>query len=74
MTPQQLNDWRVVPRVLILLYGFICWHTHVWFTGLEDPTTPQQMYANVIWGAAAAWFGLYVKSGGVSDNAIKNRD
>lgn len=58
-----VNNLRIIPRLLIILYGYICYDTHQWFQTLQDPTTAQQMYANIIWGAAAAWFGLYVNSG-----------
>lgn len=68
MVYKSVNHWRIVPRLLLCLYGYICWDTHQWFTSLEIPTTPQQLYANIIWGAAAAWFGLYVNTkGGSSD-------
>lgn len=63
MTPQKLNEWRIVPRLMVLLYGVICYMTWSWFTGLEAPTTQQVTFASTIWGAAAAWFGLYVNSG-----------
>ena len=63
LTPDQLDAWRVVPRLLVLLYGWLCFDTHQWFTALPDPTTAQQLYANVIWTGAAAWFGFYVNSG-----------
>lgn len=66
-TPEQFNKWRVVPRVLVFLYGYICYQTAEWFTSLQAPTTEQVAYATVIWGAAAAWFGLYVNSGGKND-------
>lgn len=62
-TPEQLDAWRVVPRLLVILYGWLCFDTHQWFTALGDPATPQQLYASVIWGGAAAWFGFYVNSG-----------
>jgi hypothetical protein len=63
LTPEQLDAWRAVPRLLVLLYGWLCFDTHQWYTSLADPTTPQQLYASVIWTAAAAWFGFYVNSG-----------
>lgn len=68
ITPEQFNAWRVVPRLLVTLYGFMCWYVADWFMGLEDPTTAQTTFATAIWGAAAAWFGFYVNSG----NAAKN--
>lgn len=63
MTPEQFNAWRVVPRVLVMLYGVMCYHVAEWFMSLEDPTGAQAAFVSTIWGAAAAWFGLYVKSG-----------
>jgi len=44
-TPEQLDAWRVVPRLLVILYGWLCFDTHQWFTALGDPATPQQLYA-----------------------------
>lgn len=63
VTPDLIDAWRVVPRLLVILYGWICYDTHRWYTALDNPTNEQQLYANIIWGAAAAWFGLYVNSG-----------
>lgn len=58
-----IDAWRIVPRVMVIAYGFICWQTFQWFTGLPDPTVAQTTFATGIWGAAAAWFGFYVNSG-----------
>ena len=63
-TSDEFDRWRVMPRVLVALYGFVCWQTFVWFTALPDPTASQTTFATGIWGAAAAWFGFYVNSGG----------
>ena len=63
MNPETLDKWRVVPRLLVLLYGFVCWETFDWFTGLDVPIAEQTAFASTIWGAAAAWFGFYVNSG-----------
>ena len=64
MSPETFNKWRIAPRILISLYGWICYDTHQWITGLPDPTTQQMAYATLIFGAAAAWFGLYTSTGG----------
>lgn len=67
--PDQFDAWRIIPRVLLALYGWICWDTHAWFTALPDPSGPQQLYASVIWGAAAVWFGVYTKTGNTTERA-----
>ena len=58
-----LDAYRTVPRLLVLLYGLMCYQVSIWFMGLEDPTVAQGAFVSVIWGAAAAWFGLYCKTG-----------
>jgi len=63
VTPEQLDKWRVVPRLLVTLYGAMCWYVAVWFMALPDPSGSQTTFATAIWGAAAAWFGFYVNSG-----------
>ena len=69
LTPQILNDWRVVPRLIIVLYGYVFWDVLQWFMDLEDPANSQAMFVSTVVGAAPAFFGLYVNSGSkVKDN------
>ena len=62
MTPEQLNKWRVIPRLLILMYMIVFLQTTNWFMGLSDPNNAQAGFVSAIVGAGAAWFGLYVNS------------
>lgn len=62
-TPDEIDRWRVMPRLLVALYGYICHDVYVWFIGLSDPTANQMAFATAIWGGAAVWFGFYVNSG-----------
>lgn len=64
MTPDHLNEWRVIPRLLIFMYAVFAVHVGMWFMDLGAPTTSQAAFVSTIWGAAAAWFGLYCNSGG----------
>lgn len=63
ITPKQLDDWRVVPRLLIALYGYTFWDVANWFMNLPNPNGAQAAFVSTIVGAAAAFFGLYVNSG-----------
>ena len=58
-----LDALRVVPRLLMIFYMLSCWRIMGWFFELADPTAAQAAFASTIWGAGAAWFGLYVQSG-----------
>ena len=64
VTSEQVDRWRIVPRLFICLYGLAFFRTTEWFMALPEPTNPQSAFISVIVGAGAAWFGLYVSSGG----------
>jgi len=64
MNYSQIDKWRIWPRMLITLYGFMFFRTTEWFMSLPEPTASQSAFVSVIVGAGAAWFGLYVGSGG----------
>lgn len=68
LTPQQLDNWRIVPRLLILSYMFAFFNATQWFMNLPDPTNAQAGFVSTIVGAGAAWFGLYVSG---KSNATK---
>lgn len=59
-----LNRLRIIPRILITLYGILFYKISVWFMALPDPTATQAAFISTIVGAAAAFFGLYINSGG----------
>ena len=61
--PEMLDNWRVIPRLLIFMYAVVFYQTMNWFMGLPDPNNAQAGFVSVIVGAGAAWFGLYVNSG-----------
>ena len=68
LTPEQLDAWRVIPRMLILTY-MICFYLVItWFMDLPDPNNAQAAFTSTMIGAGAAWFGLYVNG---KSNATK---
>lgn len=68
ITAKMLNDYRVVPRLLVFGYGLFAFQVGSWFMGLADPSTQQATFVSVIWGAAAVWFNFYVNSGDTPDD------
>ena len=63
VSSERIDRWRVVPRVLMLLYGLAFYRGMNWFMELENPTLEQSGFVSTLVGAGAAWFGLYVGSG-----------
>jgi len=58
-----VDKWRIVPRILMLLYGIAFYKCIEWFMGLSEPSMAQAGFVSTVVGAGAAWFGLYVGSG-----------
>ena len=63
ITPERLDDWRIVPRLLILSYMIVFYQTCNWFMKLPDPNNAQAGFVSVVVGAGAAWLVLYVNKG-----------
>ena len=61
---RRVNEWRVVPRLLVAGYGWLMWDVAQWYMGLPAPSAPQAAFVSTMTGAAAAVFGLYCNSGG----------
>ena len=36
---EAVDAWRIVPRVLVLAYGYLTWKTWVWYTSIEPVVT-----------------------------------
>ena len=68
ITPEKLDAWRIVPRLLILAYMVVFYQTCNWFMDLPDPNNAQAGFVSVVVGAGAAWFGLYVNKGSSTVN------
>ena len=58
-----MDTLRLIPRLLMVCYGYIFWMSTQWFMNLSNPTNAQAAFISTIVGAGAAWFGLYVGSG-----------
>ena len=60
--PELISNYRMVPRLMMVAYGWAFMEVITWFMALEDPNNAQAGLISVIVGAGAAWFGLYVNS------------
>ena len=72
--PETLDNWRVIPMLLIFMYAVVFYQTMNWFMLLDNPNNAQAGFVSVIVGAGAAWFGLYVNSGSGKRIKIETTD
>jgi hypothetical protein len=63
MSPQQLNEWRIIPRLLMLAMLVMTYRVVEWFMALDTPTLEQAGLVSVMTGALTGAFGLFLGSG-----------
>jgi hypothetical protein len=65
-----VDAFRVIPRSILIAYGFLVWTVVSWFMGIPAPTTQQAALVTTVTGLIAAIAGLYQNSG----RGWKNKD
>ena len=60
MTPDNLNVWRVIPRLLMLAMLIMTYRVVEWFMSLPDPNPEQAALVSVMPGALTGAFGLFL--------------
>jgi len=63
MNPDQLNSWRIIPRLLMLAMLVMTYRVVEWFMALSEPTLEQAGLVSVMTGALTGAFGLFLGSG-----------
>ena len=63
----KINRWRLLPRAMVAMYGYIFYDVIQWFMILPEPNGPQAAFVSTVVGAAAGFFGFYVNSGDKSN-------
>tara|TARA_B100000902_G_C27042845_1_gene780233 strand:- start:286 stop:585 length:300 start_codon:yes stop_codon:yes gene_type:complete len=69
--PELLSNWRAVPRLMMVAYGWAFLHVIQWFMALPEPNNAQAGLVSVVVGAGAGWFAIYVNG---KATKIKNKD
>lgn len=58
-----IDAYRVVPRLIVALYGYMLYNITSWFMMLEDPSQAQATFISVVYGASAGIFAFYANTG-----------
>jgi hypothetical protein len=59
------DAWRVVPRMVLSGYGYLCWELACWYMSLKDPSAQQMAFVTIIVGLAVPLTNFYMNSGRV---------
>lgn len=58
-----VDAWRLVPRGILIAFGYLVWTVVNWYMSLPTPTTQHAALVTTVIGASAAVIGLYNNSG-----------
>ena len=58
-----LDQWRLLPRMVMLVMIVMTYHVVEWFMDLPDPNPEQAALVSVMTGALTGAFGLFLGSG-----------
>jgi len=61
-----LDDWKVVPRCMMLAITIMCFQVTSWMMSLEQPTLEQSGFCSVIFGCFSACFAVWLGKEGSS--------
>lgn len=60
MNAEQLNSWRIIPRLLMIAMLVMTYRVVEWFMTLPDPNPEQAALVSVMTGALTGAFGLFL--------------
>jgi len=63
MSPEQLDKWRIVPRLIMFALIVMTFRVVEWFMTLPNPTLEQAGLVSVMTGALTGAYGLFLGSG-----------
>lgn len=63
MKPEHFDQWRVIPRLLMMVMIVMTYRVVEWFMTLPSPTLEQAGLVSVMSGALTGAFGLFLGSG-----------
>jgi len=55
-----LDEWKVWPRGMMMVFTLMSWRVVEWFMNLPDPSMQQAGLVSVVMGAATGAFGIWM--------------
>ena len=60
MAADKFLEWKVLPRLMTLLFSFMAWRCAEWCMHLEYPTAVQAGFVSVVMGAMTGAFAIWM--------------
>ena len=66
MSAEQVLQWKLLPRFMMLVMTIMSWRVVEWFMTLSDPTNAQAALVSVVTGAMTGAFAVWMNHEGKS--------
>ena len=66
-----IDDYKIFPRIMILVVTILTYQATHWFMSLPDPSNAQAGLVSVCMGALTGCFGIWMNKESKTDRAVK---
>ena len=73
MAAQKILEWKLIPRLMMLMMSLSAWRVVEWFMTLEDPTSQQAALVSVVTGAMTGAFAVWMNHEGKGNEVQPTR-
>lgn len=60
MAADKFMEWKVLPRLMTILFSIMAWRCAEWFMYLDQPTAVQAGFVSVVMGAMTGAFAIWM--------------
>jgi|TARA_R100000329_G_C7438734_1_gene154248 hypothetical protein len=60
MAADKLMEWKVLPRIMTIMFTIMAWRCAEWFMNLPDPNAVQAGFVSVVMGAMTGAFAIWM--------------
>ena len=60
MAADKLMEWKVLPRLMTIMFTIMAWRCAEWFMHLPDPNAVQAGFVSVVMGAMTGAFAIWM--------------
>ena len=71
MAAQKILEWKLIPRLMMLMMSISAWRVVEWFMTLQDPTSQQAALVSVVTGAMTGAFAVWMNHEG-KENEVQS--
>lgn len=62
MSADKVMEWKLLPRLMTIMFSIMAWRCAEWFMRIDDPSAVQAGFVSVVMGAMTGAFAIWMGS------------